>query len=145
MTVCLIQMTFGAFTAGLNAGLAYNTFPYMGRALIPSEVLNARVSIDSLSEPVIVLFIHRMLGCILFVMISIYCLYISKIKHNIFYISVRYMLIAIIVQVTGGIFTTVYKVPIVPALVHQVGSIFVVSSLLWCYFLLSKTTKHDNT
>lgn len=139
ITLHLIQMIFGAFTAGLNAGLIYNTFPYMGGSLIPSEILNSKFSIDCLSKPVIVQFIHRVLGYTLVIVISIYCFFLSKLKYRVFAMSIRYMLIAITIQIIGGIFTIIYMVPILLALIHQVGSIFLLSSLLWCYFLLSRT------
>ena len=35
----VITMTWGAFTAGLRAGLIYNTFPMMGQHIWPSEIL----------------------------------------------------------------------------------------------------------
>ena len=63
-----IQIIFGAFTAGLDAGYNYQTFPKMGNHWIPPEI-GARA--DSLLEDLVtnsvsVQFIHRIIAYILF-------------------------------------------------------------------------------
>ena len=35
--VLVVTLTFGAFVAGLNGGLVYNSFPLMGGALVPDD------------------------------------------------------------------------------------------------------------
>ncbi|RZF47283.1 hypothetical protein LSTR_LSTR016493 [Laodelphax striatellus] len=52
----------GAFVAGLDAGLVYNSFPYMGNGLIPSDILSMKPAITNFTEnPTTVQFDHRIL------------------------------------------------------------------------------------
>lgn len=55
---CLI----GAFVAGLDAGLVYNSFPKMGGAWIPDDVFSFSPKITNFTEnPTTVQFDHRLL------------------------------------------------------------------------------------
>ena len=52
----------GAFVAGLDAGLVYNSFPKMGDKWIPDEILSLAPKISNITEnPVTVQFDHRIL------------------------------------------------------------------------------------
>ncbi|HKP29259.1 MAG TPA: COX15/CtaA family protein [Gemmatimonadales bacterium] len=60
-TVLLVlQITWGAFVAGLKAGGIFNTFPLMGGSLFPPAFGNPFV------DPATVQFVHRVLGTALF-------------------------------------------------------------------------------
>jgi len=53
----------GAFVAGLDAGLIYNTFPLMGSGLVPPDLWDAKLGLLNLFEnQVTVQFQHRLLG-----------------------------------------------------------------------------------
>ncbi len=56
----LVQIMFGAFTAGLNAGYAFSSWPLMGDSLYPAGVAlvepHWRNAVDN---PIVVQFIHR--------------------------------------------------------------------------------------
>lgn len=131
-----IQIVFGAFVAGLDAGLVYNSFPLMGDSFIPHEVSNLAFSITSFSDPVFVQFTHRMFAYILFVVITIFCFSSLKLKNNKFSTSIFYVVIALFIQMLAGIVTILYMVPIPIALLHQFGAMLLLSCLLWSCFLL---------
>ena len=133
----LFQMVLGAFVAGLDAGLVYDSFPLMGDSFIPHEILETHLSFASFSEPVFVQFIHRIFAYILFLVITIFCLSAIKLANNRFSKSVFYIVIALFVQMLLGIATIMYLVPIPIALLHQLGAMVLLSCLLWSYFLLS--------
>lgn len=58
-----LQITYGAFVAGLRAGGMYNTFPLMGDTWVPSGLLLLEPAVRNLAEnPVTVQFIHRLLA-----------------------------------------------------------------------------------
>jgi hypothetical protein len=58
-----ITMVWGAFTAGLRAGLVYNTFPLMGGGFAPPDVLALHPWWSNFVEnPGAVQFTHRMLA-----------------------------------------------------------------------------------
>ena len=56
----VLQITWGAFVAGLKAGGIFNTFPLMGGSLFPPDFGNP------LTDPATVQFVHRVLGTALF-------------------------------------------------------------------------------
>ena len=130
-------MLLGAFVAGLDAGLVYNSFPLMGNNFIPHEILEHGISLKSWTDPVFVQFIHRIVAYILCVVIAIFCFWLLKLKNNKLSESVFYIFIALTVQMLLGISTLLYEVPIPIALLHQLGAIFLLSCLLWSYFLLN--------
>jgi len=61
-----VQIVWGAFVAGLDAGLYYNTFPLMGGGLIPPDYLRLSPALVNLVEnPGLVQWVHRVLGTLL--------------------------------------------------------------------------------
>jgi cytochrome c oxidase assembly protein subunit 15 len=58
-----IQIVFGAFTAGLDAGYAFASWPLMGDALFPAGVpMLTPVWTNAVDNPIVVQFIHRWLA-----------------------------------------------------------------------------------
>lgn len=69
MALSLITIISGAFVAGLDAGLIYNTFPLMGEQWIPENVWDPKYdpSLRNCTEnDVTVQFQHRVLVLLLF-------------------------------------------------------------------------------
>lgn len=59
----LLQIVWGAFTAGLDAGLLYNTFPRMGGHWVPAGVDALRPPLlNAVANPIAVQWVHRILG-----------------------------------------------------------------------------------
>ncbi len=107
-----IQIVFGAFVAGLNAGLIYNTFPLMdisqGLFFIQPKWLNI------FENNITVQFIHRSLA---FVIITLTLLLTIKNKNiKLFYM----LLLCLIMQITLGVIALLLRVPMTFALAHQV-------------------------
>ena len=60
----IMMCTVGAFVAGLDAGLVYNSFPKMGDNWIPDDILAfAPKWINFTENPTTVQFDHRVLVC----------------------------------------------------------------------------------
>jgi cytochrome c oxidase assembly protein subunit 15 len=56
----LMQITLGAFTAGLNAGYAFDTWPLMGDRVFPAGVAMLHPTwINVVNNPIVVQFVHR--------------------------------------------------------------------------------------
>ncbi len=54
------QIVFGAFTAGLDAGYAFSSWPLMGDAFFPADVpMVAPAWLNAVDNPIVVQFIHR--------------------------------------------------------------------------------------
>lgn len=139
LNICLIslfvQITFGAFVAGLDAGLVYNQFPLMGDSIIPNEITFGTFGSNSFYDPVFVQFIHRILAYIVTIAILITCFIGFKIQNLLLSKALIYLIIALILQVMVGILTLIYLVPITLALLHQIGAVILLSTLLWTKYL----------
>ena len=128
-SLLFFQIILGAFLAGLVGGLIYNTWPDMNGFFLPNEIIVYDfLKLDSFSNPSIVQFYHRIIGylIIVFTLILNYLFLKEKIEF-------RYIMIfnsAITLQVILGIFTLITGVEIKYASLHQIGSIFVLSSYL---------------
>lgn len=58
--ILFVQLVFGAFTAGLNAGLVTNEWPLMNGKFFPTEVLAVRPLLDALlNDPALIHWFHR--------------------------------------------------------------------------------------
>ena len=123
------QIILGAFLSGLNGGLIYNSWPDMNGAFFPNDVaLNDYLSLQLLYNPSIIQFFHRLTAYILlFFIIFLNYLFIKK-RLN--FRSILFFDFAILLQILLGIITLVSGVEIKYASLHQLGSIFVLSSFL---------------
>ena len=58
--ILAVQLFWGAFTAGLNAGFAFSSWPLMGDALFPADApMLGSWAANMVDNPVMVQFIHR--------------------------------------------------------------------------------------
>ena len=129
----VIQIILGAFLAGLNGGLIYNTWPDMSGSFFPIDsIFNDYLSISSFSDPSIVQFFHRATAYILLIFVILLNIYFYKHKLN--PTEILIFDLSIFIQIILGIVTLLNGVEIVYASLHQVGSIFVLSSFLFIYF-----------
>ena len=139
IVLLLLQMILGAFVAGLQAGLVYNSFPLMGDSFVPHEISLTTLSLSSWSEPVFVQFIHRAVAYILFFVICIFSLQGIRLKNSKFSRLICYVMVALTFQIFTGIFTLICHVPIPLALLHQFGAVLLLSFLLWAWFLIQNS------
>ena len=122
LTILVIQITWGGFVAGLKAGWISNTWPLMAGQLIPANLF---AQFDSwwqnlISSPVGTHFVHRWFA---FVVLgaAVWLYFITK-QHaystNV-HKAVIYFLGLVAVQITLGVITIWFSVPILLALSHQ--------------------------
>ena len=129
----ILQIILGAFLAGLDGGLIYNTWPDMNGKFIPTDINKIDLlKISSSNNPTVVQFYHRLVAyLIIFLLIILnYIYYYKKISMN----NINILNIAIFIQVLLGIITLMTGVEIKYASVHQLGSIFVLLSFLFIYY-----------
>ena len=124
-----VQIILGSFLAGLNGGLIYNTWPDMNGTFLPNDVDKSDfLSSQLINNPSIIQFFHRLTAYILllFLLILNYKIFSKK-------LCTRYLMIfnfAILLQIFLGILALLSGVEIQYASLHQLGSIFVLSSFL---------------
>ena len=132
--VTLLQITFGAFVAGLNAGKFHNSFPLMDGEWLPPTLLASFnnygwiVFVNNVSG---VQFIHRWLGIFLLgILIGVY----YNFKSSILPIARKrlFVLVALVIsQAIIGILTLLMAVPISFALLHQfLGLVIIIFTII---------------
>tara|TARA_Y100000590_G_scaffold3521_1_gene4668 strand:- start:8201 stop:9217 length:1017 start_codon:yes stop_codon:yes gene_type:complete len=136
-----LQITIGAFVSGMDAGKIYNSWPLMGSSYFPndSEIDNL-FHISALSEPSLVQFLHRNLAYVilLFYLFILFKIYKQGLKNN--FLAINLIGFFLLLQIILGIFTLVYSAQIILASIHQVSSIFLVSSTIYFLYINKKTS-----
>ena len=131
LILIVLQIIFGAFLSGLDVGLIYNSWPDMNGTFLPNDVsVNDYFSYQLFYNPSIIQFFHRITAYILF--FSIIFLNYLFLKKKLNFQNILIFDIAVVLQIFLGIITLVSGVEIKFASLHQLGSIFVLSS----YFLI---------
>lgn len=132
----LVQIIWGAFTSGLNAGLLYQTWPLMNEKFIADDVIIKNVlSFESLSNPSYVQLVHRFLAYfIILYTVIIYFFYFKKVNLT---KPFKLIFVAIFLQVLLGIFTLTSGLNMYLASFHQIGSIFLISCTIYTLFYVN--------
>nr|SVE77553.1 EOG090X04TT [Daphnia lumholtzi]SVE78181.1 EOG090X04TT [Daphnia lumholtzi]SVE78811.1 EOG090X04TT [Daphnia lumholtzi] len=123
----------GAFVAGLDAGLVYNSYPLMAGRLLPEDWLALSPAIRNFTEnPSTVQFDHRTLGHFTVLLLSTVWLLSRRIVLP---TRARYAANALAamawMQASLGIATLLFYVPTPLASSHQAGSLVLLSTALW--------------
>ena len=139
LILIFIQIVIGAFVSGMDAGKIYNSWPFMGNTYFPddNDITNLfRLSV--FSEPSLVQFIHRNLAYTIgfFYLFIFYKIYKNKMYE--LYKSLNILGLFILLQTILGIFTVIYGAQIYIASMHQLSSIFLVSSSIYFFYLNTK-------
>jgi len=121
LAVVFSEIISGAFVAGLDAGLTYNTFPLMDKSIIPDNLYALEPWYINWFENILtVQFNHRALAFFTLIIVIITCTFIIRSNITNFLTLFSYLFLATcIMQVILGITTLLLIVPIWAALIHQ--------------------------
>jgi cytochrome c oxidase assembly protein subunit 15 len=131
----LVALTIvaGGFTAGLHAGLQYNTFPLMDGRLIPAGYSNLHPALANLTEnPIAVQFDHRVLATMtaITVLVTLFFGFKQRLPR-----AARLALAgiggAVLVQYALGVATLLSVVAIPLAVAHQATAVILLAACLW--------------
>ncbi|KAJ0005169.1 hypothetical protein NQD34_011383, partial [Periophthalmus magnuspinnatus] len=134
----------GAFVAGLDAGLVYNSFPKMGERWIPDDLLAFSPTLKNFFEnPTTVQFDHRILGISTLAAITSLYLFSRKVMlPKRAKIAISLLTAMAYGQVVAlGISTLLLYVPTPIAATHQSGSLALLSLAIWVLAELRKVPK----
>ncbi len=125
LTILLsIQIVYGAFVAGLDAGLAFNTFPKMGNHWIAETAFTMKSFWKDLIENnATVQFIHRTMGWLILIITTVVLFLGKSVTNKVQKNSLRYLLAMVFIQFVLGVLTLVYLVPLSIASMHQAGAV----------------------
>ena len=128
----ILTLFWGAYTAGLDAGLVYNdTFPKMGDTWIPEEVWFYKPIWKNFFENHAgVQFMHRWLAVITVTLIISFALHAGH--KNRTEKSFIFLAIVVFIQFALGIMTLYSHVDLHIAVTHQAGAVTLLSALLVC-------------
>ena len=139
LILIFIQISVGAFVSGMDAGKIYNSWPLMGYSYFPNDNnIENLFQISALSDPSLMQFIHRNLAYAIgiFYLIIFYKIYKNKMYD--LYKAINYLGFFIILQIILGILTILNGAQIYIASLHQISSIFLISSCIYFYYINSK-------
>jgi len=136
----ILTICYGAFVAGMKAGLIYNTFPLMGEGFIPPEILFHSPWYENFfMNPVTVQFTHRVLAILT---LGGICWYgIGALKNTPSMLGKRWAIGLLgwsLVQVILGISTLVSQVPYDLAVAHQAGALILLTLFLGSLYYRAK-------
>ncbi|MDG7056524.1 MAG: COX15/CtaA family protein [Wolbachia endosymbiont of Meromenopon meropis] len=135
LALITIQIAFGAFVAGLNAGLIYNTFPLMDQYIFPKDLFFLHSKFLNVFENrALIQFIHRILAFLILILTTILTIKNSDIK------PVYSMQFCALIQVILGVITLLLQIPITIAIAHQMFSFVLFGSGLYLLCYLRKSS-----
>jgi cytochrome c oxidase assembly protein subunit 15 len=131
--ITVLQIVYGAFVAGLNAGFTINTWPKMGETWIAESVTAMEPFwtnfIDGIGG---VQFIHRYLAYVVFGLVIFLLIKSTRFELN---STQKRSLVALVVivffQFFLGVFTLLYAVPVWLGVTHQVGAFFLLGAVVF--------------
>ena len=136
MFFILLQICLGAFVSGLDASQVYQTWPLMNQSYFPDDSnLKDLFSIKVLEIPSIVQFMHRNIAYLIILLFSLIATIIYRNEQFIYLRKTILMIfIFLFLQTFLGILTVLSGAQIILASMHQIGSIFLITTSLILVF-----------
>ena len=136
LLLIFIQIAIGAFVSGMDAGKIYNSWPLMGSSYFPDDnSLKNLLNISALNDPSLVQFIHRNLAYLVLIFYLFILFVVKKNKLSAFFKIIMLIGFFLILQIFLGIMTLISGAQMFFASMHQICSIFLVSSSLYFVYL----------
>lgn len=136
LLILFIQLLFGAYTAGLNAGYVSNTWPLMNDYFVPGGIDWASGAWAALNnDPFLIHFIHRWWA---WVVVGILVILARKVRHLDRRASIA-IHSAFGTQILLGIATVLMNMHITLAVLHQAVGALVVAATVWGVHILGRS------
>lgn len=142
LVILLIQIIYGGFVAGLNAGLVHNHWPLMsdGQFIHDSVFIEQSSLLKNFTEGKSgVQFVHRTFAYIVVAMM--FLLYFKSRKYSLNTLQqkgIYSLLIIVLIQFALGVFTLLFHVPLWLGLAHQLVAFVLLSAMVFTLHRLSK-------
>ncbi len=147
LLLVIVQIVWGAYVAGLNAGKIYNSWPKMGEDWVADSVVAMKpLWINFVEGMAGVQFIHRYLAYAVVALI-LFIFYKGKRSELIMgqTASLNILLSAVILQFVLGVFTLIHAVPIGLGLLHQLGAFLLLGSVVFAMHKFKLPTVASST
>ena len=139
LLLIFLQIVFGAFVSGLDAGKVYQTWPLMNDSYFPNDLSIKNIQdLFNFDNHSLVQFLHRNIAYLIF-FLTVYIGYvIFNNKINFLYNSYLALLVVVLLQIILGIITLLSNLNLQIASLHQISSIFLVILSIRLYHLSIK-------
>jgi cytochrome c oxidase assembly protein subunit 15 len=139
--VLIFQIIYGAFVAGLKAGLLHNHWPFMNEGKFMHETVYILEPFykNLIENPSGIQFIHRTFAFVVVAFILIIWFQAKKMTlTNYQNKAINSLFILVFVQFLLGVLTIIYQVPLWLGVAHQVGAFFLLSAMTFTLHRFSK-------
>ena len=131
-----IQIIIGAFVSGMDAGQIYNSWPLMDSNYFPDDNKYINLfKLSAFSDPSLVQFMHRNLAYLILLFYLILLIKVYSNKNTNLYFAINVLGVILFIQILLGILTLLNGAQILLASMHQISSIFLVSSSIYFLYL----------
>lgn len=142
LAVLLLQIIYGAFVAGLDAGFIHNHWPMMSEGKFMHETVYIEQNplyknfIEGKSG---VQFVHRILAYIVAALIFVIWFKAKKMTLTIYQErGINILLLMVSIQFLLGVFTILLQVPVWLGVAHQIGAFVLLSAMTFTLHRFSK-------
>jgi cytochrome c oxidase assembly protein subunit 15 len=131
--VVSVTLLSGGLTAGLDAGLVYNTWPLIDGGVAPHGLfIKTPIWLNFFENVATVQFDHRFMAYLTFGFIIALWLRVRRTPHAPNAVRAVHTLLAIVAaQAALGVLTLVLVVPLPLAVAHQMGAVALFSTTVW--------------
>ncbi len=142
LVVLLIQIIYGAFVAGLDAGFIHNFWPFMSDGKLMHETVYTEqpsLLANFFQGKSGVQFVHRYLAYIVVILIVLVWQKSKKMTITILQQKgIHTLLMLVAVQFILGVLTLLLNVPVILGVAHQVGAFLLLSAMTYTLHRFSK-------
>ncbi len=136
-----LQLLLGAFTAGLDAGYGFNTYPLMhGQWLADAAVMMEPFWRNFIENGVMIQFMHRWVGALL--LIGVVGLAFSAARNGMLFPSIV-LVVVTAAQFAIGVATLMLRVPVVLGSLHQAVGCLMVLALVYLVYVTRNPRDHS--
>jgi len=136
LLLIFLQISIGAFVSGMDAGKIYNSWPLMGFSYFPDDnsIINL-FKLEAFNDPSLVQFMHRNLAYLIFIFYLLILFIVYKNNLLNLFKAIKIIGLILIIQIVLGILTLLSGAQIIVSSMHQISSIFLVSSSIYLVYL----------
>ena len=136
LLLIFLQISIGAFVSGMDAGKIYNSWPLMGFSYFPDDnsIMNL-FKLKAFNDPSLVQFMHRNLAYLIFIFYLLILFIVYKNNLLNLFKAAKIIGFILIAQIVLGVLTLLSGAQMIVSSMHQISSIFLVSSSIYLIYL----------
>ena len=136
LLLIFLQISIGALVSGIDAGKVYNSWPLMGTSYFPddSSIVDL-LNLEIFNNPSLVQFLHRNIAYFILIFYLLILFVVYKNNFQTLYKTIKIIGFILIIQIVLGILTLLSNAQMIISSMHQISSIFLVTSSVYLVYL----------